>query len=84
MGLNAFKFGLACAFAASAIWVVCSFLVLLLPSMMLSMSADMVHMDLSNMGWQLTISGVLIGLAFWFVVASLTGWLIASIYNRLL
>lgn len=55
MNLNAFKFGLACAVSTSLIWVVCSFLVLVLPKIMLSISGDMFHMQLANIGWHLNI-----------------------------
>jgi len=45
---------------------------------------DMFHMQLANIGWHLNIIGALIGLAFWVVATGFTGWLLASIYNRLL
>ena len=69
MTLNAFKFGLACAISASVLWVICSFLVMVLPTMMLSMSGDMVHMQLTNMGWHLTVIGAVKGLVAWFITA---------------
>lgn len=37
MTLNAFKFGMASAITAAILWLVCSLLVMLTPSMMLSM-----------------------------------------------
>tara|TARA_R110002074_G_scaffold176806_1_gene340287 strand:+ start:3312 stop:3467 length:156 start_codon:yes stop_codon:yes gene_type:complete len=47
------------------------------------MSGEMVHMQLNEMGWHLTLAGVVIGLVAWFVVAGIAGWLLAAIYNRL-
>jgi len=83
MKLNAMNFGMASAISASVLWVICSVLVLVLPSMMLSMSGDMLHMQLNGMGWQLTLIGVVKGLVAWFVTAGVAGWLLAAIYNRL-
>lgn len=84
MNLHAVKFGVACALGASILWIVCSILVMVVPSMMLSMSGDMLHMQLVDMGWHLTLSGVIKGLLGWFIAAGVVGWLIAAIYNRLI
>lgn len=83
MKLHAYKFGIASAISASVLWAICSLLVMLLPSMMLSMSGDMLHMQLNDMGWHLTLIGVVKGLVAWFVLAGIAGWLLAAIYNRL-
>lgn len=83
MTLNAFKFGLASAMTAAILWLACSLLVMLMPSMMLSMSGEMVHMQLNEMSWHLTLTGVIFGLVAWFVAAGIAGWLLAAIYNRL-
>lgn len=83
MKINSIKFGMASAISASILWIICSVLVIFLPSMMLSMSGDMVHMQLNNMGWHLTLIGVVKGLIAWFVMAGLAGWMLAGIYNRL-
>lgn len=83
MTLNAFKFGMASAITAAILWLACSLLVMLIPSMMLSMSGEMVHMQLNDMGWHLTLMGVVIGLVAWFVAVGISGWLLATIYNRL-
>lgn len=84
MKLHAFKFGLACSICAIVLWVICSVLVAVMPAMMMSMSGDMVHMQLQDMGWHLTLVGALWGLVAWAVVAGFSGWLLATIYNRLL
>lgn len=83
MKINSMKFGIASAISASILWIICSVLVIFLPSMMLSMSGDMVHMQLNNMGWNLTFIGAVKGLIAWFAMAGLAGWILAGIYNRL-
>ena len=50
MKLHAFKFGLACSISAIVLWVICSVFVAAMPAMMMSMSGDMVHMQLQDMG----------------------------------
>ncbi|MCG8383871.1 MAG: DUF5676 family membrane protein [Gammaproteobacteria bacterium] len=84
MKLNAMKFGLACAISAVVLWIICSLLVMAMPAMMLSMSGDMLHMQLQDMGWHLTLAGAFWGLVAWAFVAGIAGWLLATIYNRLL
>lgn len=84
MKINALKFGLAGGICASVFWLICSFLVMALPSMMLSISGDMMHMQLADMGWHLTLIGAVKGLVAWFAVAGVTGWFLATTYNRLL
>ncbi len=84
MKLNTQKFALACALTAAVLWLACSALVSLLPGLMLSMSGHMVHMQLENMGWHLTVVGFIGGLVAWSVVAGATGALLSAIYNRLL
>lgn len=83
MKIHAIKFGMASAISASALWIICSVLVMFLPSMMLSISGDMLHMQLNNMGWHLSFIGAVKGLVAWFVLAGLAGWMLAAIYNRL-
>lgn len=78
------KFGLSCALTAALLWLACSVLVVMLPGAMLSLSGDMFHMQLAEMGWHLTWNGVLIGLVAWSLVAGLTGATLAAIYNRLI
>ena len=83
MTLNALKFGMASAITAAILRLACSLLVMLIPAMMLSMSGEMVHMQLNEMGWHLTFTGVVVGLVAWSVSAGIAGWLLAAIYNRL-
>ncbi|WP_237055671.1 DUF5676 family membrane protein [Microbulbifer sediminum] len=84
MKLDAAKFGLATAISFGIAWLLCALLVLLMPTMMMEMSGHMVHMDISAMGWQLTLGGVLLGLVAWSISAGLIAWLLAGIYNRLI
>ena len=84
MTLNAFKFGIASAITAAVLWLVCTALVMAMPAMMLSMSGDMVHMQLNGMGWHLTFIGAAKGFFSWFVMAGVAGWMLAAIYNRVL
>lgn len=83
MKLHACKFGIAAAISFGIAWLICSLLVMLLPGMMMNMSGHMVHMDISQMGWHLTVGGVLLGLIVWMITAGFIGWLLAWIYNRL-
>ena len=84
MKLDALKIGYATALAFAIVWIICSLLVWALPSMMLGMSGHMVHGDFSNMGWHTTLSGFLVGLFAWSIVAGAIAALVAYIYNSLL
>jgi hypothetical protein len=83
MKINSIKFGLASAMSASILWLICSMLVMIMPGMMMSMSGDMVHMQLNTFAWHLSLFGVLAGMLAWFVLAGVFAWTLASIYNRL-
>jgi len=82
MNIQTMKFGVSCALSASILWIVCGVLVMVFPSLMLSMSGDMLHIDLMDIHWHLTLWGFVQGLLGWFIVAGVGGWLIAAIYNR--
>ena len=82
MKLDAKKFAIACAVSTSILWIICSLFVMVMPAMMLSISGDMMHMELNNMGWHLSIMGVVKGLVGWSVMAAAAGWLVAATYNR--
>jgi len=84
MKLNAVKFGIASSISAAVLWTICTLLVMMMPTMMLSMSGDMLHMQLQEMGWHMTLAGALLGMVSWVVLAGVAGWLLATIYNRLL
>jgi hypothetical protein len=55
-----------------------------MPGMKMGMSGHMVHGDPSAMHWHLSLPGVLLGLVAWSLLAGITGWLVAIVYNRLL
>ena len=84
MRLDPLKFGTATAVASALAWLICSLAVWSMPAMSLAMGGNMMHMDLSQFGWHLTLAGVLAGLVAWLIVAGIFGWLLAAIYNRLL
>ena len=83
MKINATKFGLAAALTFAILWLVCSLLIWLLPSLMMDMTGHMIHGNWSQMGWQLSVSGIFMGLISWSVLAGVYGWLLATIYNKL-
>lgn len=84
MKIHPLKFGLACAIGFSILWVICSALVMLFPSGMMQMTGGMIHGDLSQMQWEIGISGLIIGLIGWAIVAGVTGGLVAFLYDRML
>jgi hypothetical protein len=84
MKINAMKFGMACGISMSLLWIACSFLVMVMPAIILSITGDMLHMQLNDMGWHLTFLGFFKGLLGWFFTAVVSGWLLAVVYNRLL
>ncbi|NQV71249.1 MAG: hypothetical protein HQ498_14585 [Pseudohongiella sp.] len=84
MKLNAIKFGTATAIGFALIWLLCSVLVWIQPSLMMGMSGHMVHGDFSTMDWHMTSAGVVTGLFAWSIIAGLSGALIATVYNKLI
>ena len=84
MKLDAIKFGLASAITFSIAWIICSIFVMAMPTGMMQISGHMIHGELSSMQWNLGMYGLFAGLVSWAVVAGLTGWLMATIYNKLL
>lgn len=84
MKLNATKFGLASAYTASIVWIACSLLVFLLPSMSMNMGGYMMHADFSGINWHIGLTGILFGLFLWAFSAGFIASLLAAIYNRLI
>lgn len=82
MKLSSFKFGLAAACAVGVTWILCSIMVLLLPSMSLNLGGYMMHVDLSNITWQMGLAGFLLGLILWTLLAGIIASLTATIYNE--
>ncbi len=83
MKLDTVKIAYATAIAFAVIWLICSLLVLSLPSIMLGMSGHMVHGDFSSMEWHMSGLGFIYGLFAWSITAGIVAALIAYIYNRL-
>lgn len=84
MKIDATKFGLATAIVFAVFWAICSTLVVTMPVGMMQMSGHMVHADLGQMAWHLGWAGFITGLVAWSVIAGVTAWAIAALYNRLL
>ncbi|MGD8325438.1 MAG: DUF5676 family membrane protein [Sphingomonadales bacterium] len=82
MKIDELAFAKALALTSAILWIICAAIVAVLPDMMMSMTGDMMHMDLSDRAWALDWTGFLIGLVLWSVIAGIFGWLIASFYNR--
>ncbi|AXT74260.1 hypothetical protein CTH30272_00688 [Allocatenococcus thiocycli] len=71
----------ACAAAFGLIWIICSVLVIILPTMMSNITGNMLHTDWNTMGWHISTFGVVIGGILWAFLAGILGWLVAKIYN---
>ena len=72
------------ALGVAAIWLLCSLLVWLFPAAMLSMSGLMIHVELTDISWVMSLESVIIGLVIWVLIAGVSGWLVAGIYNKIL
>jgi hypothetical protein len=83
MKIDAFKLGLATAIVFAVIWVICSLLVVLIPGLMMQMSGDMLHADLTGLDWTMHWGGFFSGLILWSVLPGLLVWAVAGLYNRL-
>ncbi len=81
MKLNSNKFAFATAAAFAIMWVICSLLVVFLPSTSMYASGYMMHSDFSNMGWDMHFTGFFVGLFLWAFTSGVTAWFVAAIYN---
>ncbi len=77
------QWAVASALAVGVTWLICSAMVYLMPGPMLDISSDMVHLNLSQFSWHLSLSGVLMGLLGWMAMAALIGGLIPAILQKL-
>ena len=84
MRLDAGKLGLSTVAVFAAAWIICSALVVLVPSPMMRMSGHMMHADLDGLGWTMHWEGFFVGLILWSVLAGLLVWAVAAFYNRLI
>jgi len=83
MKLDANRLGISLGGATALIWIICSTLVAILPSPMMLITGHMLHANMQDLGWTLTLAGFFVGLVSWTICGTATGWLIAKIYNRL-
>ena len=83
MKINALNFALASAITAAVIWIICSLLVWMIPGTMMSMTTNMMHMEMGKGDWILSPIGVIWGLIAWSLFAGIFAWILATIYNLL-
>lgn len=83
MKINSLNFALAGAITAAIVWIICSLFVWAIPGPMMSMTGNLVHMDMAKVGWELSPLGVFWGLIVWSLFAGVFAWLLAAIYNGL-
>ncbi len=83
MKINSLKFGLASAITAAVFWIICSFFVWMVPGGMMSLTTNMMHMEMGRSGWALSPIGVVWGLFAWSLFTGIFAWLLATIYNLL-
>ncbi len=83
MKLDANRLAISLGVATALLWIICSALVVFLPSPMMSITGHMVHADLQGADWSMTWTGFLVGLVSWTISAGAGGWLIGKIYNFL-
>ena len=78
------KLGLATGLVFAGVWIICSVLVVIIPSPMMSMSGHMLHADLQGIGWTMHWTGFITGLVLWSVLGGLLVWAVVALYNRLI
>ena len=83
MKLDAKRLSLAVGMVTAVLWVLCSAFVAMAPGPAMGITGHMVHADLSELAWSLTLGGFFVGLVSWTMTAAITAWLIAWTYNRL-
>ena len=76
------KLVIATAFAFSMLWIICSIIIILAPTLSMKLTGTMIHADLSSIEWTLTWGGFLTGLIAWTVIGGLSAWMIAFFYNQ--
>ena len=82
MKLEPKALALSSAATFAILWVICSLLVVLLPGTMMNMSGHMMHAEMSQMSWSMNFTGFVAGLVIWSLLAGVTGWLVAVLYNQ--
>jgi len=83
VNIQANKIGISSAATFGILWIICSTAVHFALQPMMIIAGYMMHSNLSTLSWTLTFTGFLTELVAWAAVAGISGWLLASIYNRL-
>ena len=81
MLVNTKQIVIAWSIAAGLLWGICSALVALSPGSMTTMTGHMIHMDLGHTGLAMSMTGFVVGLIGWMILAAGFAWLFAIIYN---
>lgn len=83
MKINPLNLALASAITAAVGWIICSLLVWMMPGPMMMTTDNMMHMEMSRLGWRLSPMGFVWGLVVWSLFAGIFAWLLATVYNLL-
>ena len=81
MLVNTKQMVIAWSITAALLWIICSLLVGLSPGSMTAMTGHMIHMDLGHTSLAMSLTGFIIGLVGWVILAAGFAWLLGSIYN---
>ena len=81
MLVNTKQMVIAWSIAAALLWVICSLLVALSPGGMTAMTGHMIHMDLGHTNLAMSLTGFIVGLIGWIILAAGFAWLLGTIYN---
>ena len=84
MKVDAAKIGFSAGIVFGIVWIICSLFVSIVPAGMMQMSGMMVHGNLGHLGWTMNLTGFLVGLVAWTVLAGGLAGATAAIYNRLI
>jgi hypothetical protein len=84
MLINQNKFALASSLAFGLLWIICSVLVMIFPDASMKLTMSMMHGGFAAHQWDMGMTGLISGLVAWMLVAGMTAWFIATIYNRLI
>lgn len=84
MKINVVKITLATGVSFGLLWMICSSAVWLMPDLMMQATSSMVHVDLSNIQWSLSLMGFFVGLVCWSLLAAFTAMMVSICYNFLL
>lgn len=83
MLINTKQLAVAFAAATGVLWMVCSVLVTLSPEPMTTMTGHMLHMDLTHNALYMSLTGFIVGLIGWIILAGGFAWLLGAIYNAM-